>query len=262
MIRGLYTAAAGMMSTLTSNDTVADNIANINTTGFKRNSVVHESFPEMMLNRMTPEGAKEIGSITSGSKIHDTRIHFEQGGLHETGNTFDVALTGDGFFTVNGPKNPDTGEATSYYTRAGNFMVSEEGFLTTMNGKHVQGSLGDIQLNLDRGPFMINDRGELIAQDRVIDQIKVTRFEENNTLQKAGNALFQKTESSVEMAAPNPNDKLGYVMHQGKLERSNANPIGELVNMIQGHRLYETLQKNIQMHNQALGKAANDIAGR
>lgn len=253
MIRGIYTAASGMIATLMANDTLANNMANLNTVGFKNNSVTFQSFPEMLITKMSAAGNREVGTVMTGSKVRETRIHFDQGDLYETGNTFDLALKGDGFFTVQN----EAGDTC--YTRAGTFSVNDEGFLTTIHGDYVMGELGKIQLNLDEAPFFIDQQGEIMANGRLVETLKITRFQDNQALQKVGHTMFEKGPLAVELPPPGPNEPPGYTVEQGKLERSNSNAIGELVRSIAGMRLYESLQKNVKMHNQALGKAVNEV---
>lgn len=253
MIRGLYTAASGMITTLTGNDSVANNIANLNTTGFKRNQMNVQSFPEMLINKMTAGGKKNVGAVSTGSKVVETQIDFEQGAMVETGNTFDLALKGDGFFTL------ENSRGENLYTRAGNFMVDNQGFLTTSNGEYVIGDLGKVQLSLDQGPFKISKSGTITARDRVVDTLKITRFKENRMLQKAGKTEFMKTDACEELPPAKVGEATGFEVNQGMLERSNTNAISEMVRSIEGMRLYEALQKNVQMQNQSLGKAVNEV---
>lgn len=253
MLRGLYTAAAGMMATQTASDTMASNLSNVSTIGFKGNKVNYQTFPEMMINRVSKEGQERVGSIMTGSQIFESYIDFSAGAMQQTGNTFDLAIEGDGFFTV----RSKTG--TPYYTRAGNFTIDEEGFLTTMHGAYVEGSLGKIQVLLDGGPFSINAQGSISGRNGVIDQIKVARFEDNHTLEKVSENLYQATPGSKKLPEPEADTPRGYKVNAGMLEASNINPVSELVNNIQGLRLYEALQKNIHIHNDTLGKAVNDV---
>lgn len=253
MLRGLYTAAAGMLATQISTDTLASNLSNVNTIGFKGNKVNYQTFPEMLINRINNNQQEQIGSLMTGSKVFESYIDFSAGALKQTGNTFDMAIEGDGFFTV----KSKTG--TPYYTRAGNFTINEEGFLTTMDGAYVQGSLGNIQLSLDGGPFSVTPRGEISGRNGVIDQLKVARFENNHMLEKVSDNLYQATPNSKTLPEPDAGTPLGYKVNTGMLEESNINPVMELVNNIQGLRLYEALQKNIHIHNDTLGKAVNEV---
>jgi flagellar basal-body rod protein FlgF len=252
MLRGLYTAASGMLGVQMANDTLAANLANLSTIGFKANKVNYQSFPEMLMNRISAQGTTPVGSIMTGSQLYETFTNFQQGQVTTTGNTFDMAIEGDGFFIIKNSRGQ------LYYTRAGNFTINEDGFVSTLSGDRVQGELGDIQVNLDEGPFNINQRGELVARNRRIDRIKIARFEDDHGLEKVGDNKYVAS-GAARLLPTSPNAPLGYKIHQGMLEQSNVNPVLELVNNIQGLRLYESLQKNIHMHNETLQKAVNDV---
>ncbi len=254
MLKGLYTAAAGMLASTTGTDTLASNLSNVNTVGFKGNKVNYQTFPEMLINRMSSQGQERVGSLVTGSKVRGSYINFAPGALQQTGNTFDLAIQGDGFFTVKSKINGNT-----YYTRAGNFTMDQNGFLTTVNGDFVQGKLGNIQLALDGGPFNINGQGNVSGRNGTIDQLQVVRFEDNRTLEKVSENLYQTTSASKKLPDPKVGESFNYKVSAGMLEESNINPVAELVNNIQGLRLYEALQKNIHVHNDTLGKAVNEV---
>lgn len=254
MLRGLYTAASGMLSTLVATDTLANNLANVSTVGYKNSKVNFQGFRDMMIQRMSAQGGNaQIGSVATGSKVQGTYVDYNPGAITKTGNTFDMAMEGDGFFTVK------TANGDTNYTRAGNFTINEEGYITTVNGEFVQGKLGNILLNLDQGPFQINTKGEILARGKMIDQLKITRFADNQTLSKVGDNRYAASAVSDMLPEPADDQALGYTIHQGALEQSNVNPVTELVNNIQGMRLYEALQRNIGMHNETLGKAVNEV---
>lgn len=251
MIRGLYTAAAGMLSTLTANDVLANNLANINTTGYKKNGVTFQSFPEMLIHKMDRNGEQaEVGSLMTGSKVRETHIDFSQGALTQTGNQLDFGIQGDGFFTL------ENADGEKFYSRAGEFTVNADGYLTTASGDFVMGDSGRIALsNLDPGStVVVSGKGELTSKNRPLGTFKITHFTNNQSLVKVGDNKFAATAASKEMT-----DDIDYTIHQGQLERSNSNVIMEMVHSIEGTRLYEALQKNITFHNQALGKAVNEV---
>lgn len=253
MLRGLYTAAAGMMATEIATDTLANNLSNVNTLAYKDSKVNYQTFPEMMMQRINSNQQQEIGSLNTGSKVYETFVNFAPGAIKQTGNTFDMAIQGQGFFTVK------KGGGEPYYTRAGNFTINENGFLSTIDGALVQGKLGNIQLSQDGGPFSVNAQGQISGRTGVIDQLQVARFTDENTLQRVSENLFQTTPNSVRIPDAATGAPLGYKINSGSLEDSNINPVAELVNNIQGLRLYEALQKNIHFHNDTLGKAVNDV---
>jgi flagellar basal-body rod protein FlgF len=254
MLRGLYTAAAGMLATTMATDVLASNLANVNTVGFKGDKLNFQTFQEMMLQRVTMDGQQNVGSIMTGSQVYQTFVNQAPGTLRSTGNTFDVALEGDGYFTVKAP-----GSNEMLYTRAGNFTVDSQGFITTINGARVQGKLGDIQVNLDDSPFKFSSSGELSAKGRVIDQLDITRFTNNQSLLKVSDNTYQTTPASRKIPPAGNFGALGYSVRQGALEESNVNPVAELVSNIQGMRLYEALQKNIHLSNETLEKAVNEV---
>jgi flagellar basal-body rod protein FlgF len=253
MLKGLYTAAAGMLSANMSVDTLASNLANVSTIGFKGNHVNFKTFPEMLMQKVDELGNKSIGGISTGNQVYESFVNHKAGAVHNTGNTFDLAIQGDGFFTT----KSKTGE--TLYTRAGNFTVDAEGYLSTVDGNRVQGKLGDIQLNMDEGPFQINKAGELTGKGKAIDTIQVTRFTNNQSLQKISDNMYAEGPSSQKIPEANAFSSAGYSVQQGALEDSNINPVMEMVNVIQGQRLYEALQKNIHMHNDTLGKVVNEV---
>jgi flagellar basal-body rod protein FlgF len=248
MLKGIYTAAAGMLATNTTIDTLASNLANVNTVGFKANRLSYQTFPEMMLNKLENNEKTAIGSLVNGSKIYGSYVNFAPGGMQQTGNPLDMAIHGDGFFHVK------TSDGKSLYTRAGNFTVDNSGNLITPSGEMVQGKSGNIHLNMADGPFTISSNGSISAKGQNVDQVVLTHFQNNQTLEKLSDNLYQTTAATQE-STETPTS----MIQQGALEQSNVNPISELVNNIQGMRLYEALQKNIHMHNDALGKTVNDV---
>ena len=250
MLRGLYTAASGMLTNMISTDTMANNLANVNTIGFKKNAVNFQSFSNMLLKQINMNGVKPVGEISTGSKLVSTAVQFAQGGLYQTGNPLDAAIDGKGFFTVK------TLSGETMYTRNGAFTINREGFLTTQDGHLVQGEGGNIQI--PQGQLLqIDDRGQILADAQPIGKLAVASFENDQNLVKVGDNFFKAGPQTQPLAAGSPG--ASYRVHGGALEQSNTNAIQELVNSITGLRLYESLQKNIQTHNEILGKAVNEV---
>lgn len=253
MLKGLYTAAAGMLGTEMAMDTLASNLANVSTIGFKGNRINFQTFPEMLIQKVSDLGQKAVGGIMTGSQVFETFVNTLPGAIRPTGNPFDLAIQGDGYFTVK------SANGDLFYTRAGNFRVDDQGYLTNNEGLRVQGKLGDIQLDLDQGPFNFSDTGQLSGRGRSIDQLQITRFENNQSLQKVNANLYAAGPASKRRPEAVSSAKPGYSIVQGSVEESNVNPVMELVGTIQGQRLYEALQKNIHMHNTTLEKAVNEV---
>lgn len=259
MLRGLYTAASGMLAQMLNTDAMANNLANASTTGYKQTDVHFQAFPEMLMNRINGSGGKTpIGSLSNGLAIAGNITKFTQGDLHETGNTLDFAMEGKGFFKVQNAK----GE--TFYTRDGNFTMNKEGYLMTHNGEFVMGRTPDkkeqrIQMPPDKA-ISLTARGQLMADNTPFATMAITQFKDENTLDRLGSNLYKASAKSQEIPPPTDGAPVDYEVHQGRLEGSNTNVVRELVNTMVGFRMYEALQKNIQVHNETLGKAVNELA--
>ena len=221
MLKGLYTAASGMLSVQTATDILASNLANVNTAGFKANRINYQGFADMLMHRINGFKTAPIGKLVTASRIYATFTNHAPGQITATGNPFDIAIEGDGFFTL---KNA---QGALCYTRAGNFTIDAAGFLTTPQGNRLQGDAGDIHVNPQDGPFTINRHGELSGRNGRIASLRITRFENNQALEKAGDNLYIAGPGAVEAAGSD------YKVHPGMLEQSNVNPVMELINNIQ-----------------------------
>jgi flagellar basal-body rod protein FlgF len=246
MIRGLYTSASGMLAELTRNDVSANNLANINTAGYRKNVAVFKSFPEMLLQRMNDPGTvggkpPVIGNVGTGVIVDDILTSYNLGQLKETSSPFDLALGGEGVFTVQTPN----GER---YTRNGSFTIDKDKNLITSEGYLVLGEKGPIKVT--GKDFVIESDGNINIDGKIIDKIKIVDFADKKSLVKEGDNLFQGQQAVT--AETNQ-------LMQGFLEIANVNPITEMVDMITILRAYEANQKAVQAHDTLLGKAVNDV---
>lgn len=255
MVRGLYTAATGMLVQQKRMDVITNNIANADTMGFKRDGVTSTAFDNELTRRLNdntqiegPTIANRIGNMNLGAYVKGVYTDFSQSGLKQTNSDLDIALDKDGFFAIE-VMNKD-GETTEKYTRDGSFTLGADGSLMTMEGNYVLGVEGKIQL--PTGNVIIDDIGSIYVDGEYIDQLKIVSFEDNKTLKKFGNNLTDATEETKTKAY------IGKVC-QGFLEGSNVDSIQEMVNMITVMRNYETNQKIVQIHDQTLSKAVNEI---
>lgn len=232
MIKNLYTAASSMLPKLTYQQLVANNLANVNTPGFKRDSL----FVETLIQAGIQFGGRRIGTVYTD---------FSRGPLLKTGRKLDLAIEGNGFLTVSAPRGEN-------YTRNGSFYRRADGVLTTVNGAPVLGENGPI--TLPKGDLVVNNSGEIFVQGAYIDKLLITDFQQPYQLVKIGSGLFVPQEGS----------NGGYsaqdvTLHQGFLEGSNVKPVEEMVNMLISYREYEAAQKVIQMQDDTLRKSANEI---
>ncbi|RLL42927.1 flagellar hook-basal body protein [Oceanobacillus piezotolerans] len=263
MLRGFYTAASGMMSQQRVQEALANNIANINTIGYKADQTTLRAFPELLLQQM---GSKEIptkhrlnlpnsnpiGSINTGVYVQETVPNFSQGDLNETGKVEDVALlqgqlpdeNGALFFTV---QNED-GELR--YTRNGNFNVDGNGFLVTNQGYYVLDDAGN-PIQTDGLEFTITPDG-LIQTANGTTQMGISYVPNADDLTKEGNDLF----NGEAMAVP---AGVTYRVQQGFLEKSNVDALQTMTDMMNAYRLFETNQRVLRAYDESMGKAVSEI---
>lgn len=253
MNRGLYTAYTGMLAQQLKLDTISNNIANANTTGFKKENVVIESFNEVYMKKINdPENmmsVQRIGKSTSGSHVANIYTNFEQGGLQETESPFNIALEGTGAIAVGKPDAD--GNMAIKYTRDGNLTSDQENRLVTTDGYYVLGTEGE-PITLGNSAPRITETGSVYDGNTYLDQIRIVDFEDLSTLKKIGDELYETTDASVEKAFE------GKVV-QGFLEGSNVNSVSEMVNMINVMRSYEAGQKIITTYDSTLSKAVNEV---
>lgn len=248
MLRGIYSAAAGMTSQMMLTDMTADNLANVSTPGYKMSAIQFKTFGEALINRMGNNQPQLLGRFAQGNQVLHSVINFNQGDLQQTGNPLDLGIQGNGFFKV---KLPYKNDAIAY-TRAGEFTRDENGFITTHDGARLQGQNGDILIPRKASKIEISQYGEVVVDGKTIERIPLISFGDNNALKRIGNSMYT--------VGPEVNEEVAQAhIEQGFLESSNANVITELVNSMTGLRIYETLQKSIQMQNQTLEKAVNDV---
>lgn len=251
MTRGLYTAYTGMLAQQQKLDTISNNLANVNTAAFKKDSVVFESFEQMYMSRINdPEepGVHRIGKATFGVKVGEIFSNFEQGPLQQTDDPLNLALDGSGMFAV-GTYDKE-GNLIEKYTRDGSFGLNSKGQVVTKDGYFLLGENGPITLNSN--DVRIIEDGKILDGSTKIDQIKIMDFENTNTMKKVAGGIFEKTE------ATNAKEFSGKVV-QGFIEGSNVNSIEEMVNMINVMRTYESNQKIISTYDETMGKAVNEV---
>jgi len=267
MVRGWYTGASGMNAQQMRLDAISNNLANVDTTSYKRDVTVSKSFPELLLRRMDDDGvyktpfgsadaAPVIGKIGLGVELNELFTDFEQGSFKPTGNDSDFALEGKGFFAVETPN----GER---YTRNGNFTVGVEGYLMTKEGYPVLGENGRIYLQDSK--YTVNKNGEVYVRplsntDRdsvLLDRLKLVTFENDRYITKQGSSLYKDTEISGPALAAEGQARP--VIAQGFVEASNVNVVNEMVQMIEVNRAYEANQKTIQSEDTMMSKLWSEV---
>lgn len=254
MVKGLYSAYTGMLNEQKRLDIVANNIANAATTGYKKEGVTNQAFDSMLAIKVKDATNgymdESIGSVSLGVKIGEVYVNHTQGSIRQTGNTFDVALEGNGFFTI--AVVDGNGEESIKYTRDGSFKLNSEGYLMDADGNYVLGEGGYIQIPTEQAEVAIDSLGRITANGEYLDDLYITDFENYDYLKKYGDNLYEAVDGATEIEATG-------LVQQGYLEQSNVQSVEEMVNMIAITRAYETNQKVISTIDTMLDKAVNSV---
>lgn len=254
MIRSLWISKTGLEAQQTQLDSIANNLANVGTSGFKRARVAFED--------LLYQNVREAGSSSSqqtqlptglqlgtGVRATATVRQFTQGNLQQTGNQFDLAINGQGFFQVQLP------DGTTAYTRDGSFHVDANGTLVTSSGFALSPAITippgaqSVTIGQD-GTVSIKVQGQAAAQN--VGAIQLATFVNPAGLEARGQNLYVETSASGTATTNAPGSNGLGLLQQGYLETSNVNVVEELVSMIQTQRAYEINSKAIQTSDQML----------
>jgi len=258
--RGLYAAASAMLVQETNLDVVTNNLANVNTVGFRRRVSANAEFSALMdrIEKISGDGETKImtyppftmnwkgkqiiGGIALASIYSMTFMDTQPGVVQTTENPFDAVINGPGFFSV------QDGAGNTFYTRQGNFMVGPEGNLITVDGMVLQGEGGPIPVDESTTAFIMSN-GQVFADGEVVGQITLYTFENPTFLQQIGRNLLVPNDNS---GAPVPVEDVRLV--PGAREFSNVSVVEEMVRMIEAQRAYEGASKALMAHDDATAK--------
>jgi flagellar basal-body rod protein FlgG len=228
MDSGLYTAYSGLRATADLLDVVANNLANVNTTGFKSD----ETFQKMYNRAVAEAGAGPLeDAMNNSAAIGGSLSNFEPGVMKATGRELDVAIEGKGFLAIQGPSG-------IYYTRNGSLHLNAEGGLVTSENLPVLGENGPIQI--PAGRLAISAGGEIEVEGNAVDTLRIVNFPDKQVLEKVGDSMFRSV--GLEGVVVEPGQR---TIRQGTLEQSNVNAVREMVVMIDIMRRFEALQKTV-----------------
>jgi flagellar basal-body rod protein FlgG len=261
MINGLYTAASGLIAETYKQDVIANNLANVNTTGYKKDKALYITFPTILLYRLYDDkikvpGAQEadvlapIGEMGRGVQLRYDGIQpaiTEEGSFIETQNKLNFAIKGNGMFVINTPYG-------IRYTRDGSFLIDNENKLVTQSGYPVLGQRGEI--TIEGTDIHVDEAGTIFVDGQEIDNFRIGLFDEQTKLRKQGENLFYVLDGGL---LPENEEGSDIQVRQGYLETSNVNVVKEMVDMITAYRAYEASQKAIQAQDQTLNRAVNDV---
>ena len=260
MVKGLYTAYTGMINEQNRMDVLTNNLANVDTVGFKKEGATSQSFDAVFVDKIKDDSesvylGRRIGNANPGVKVGEGYTDFSQGSFQVTDNTYDFALGGQGFFTVEFTNKND--ETTTMYTRDGNFQLTQEGYLVTTDGDYVMG-VGEnggsqrIQLNTAE-TIVVDAQGVIYQGEEPVAQLKITDFADYDYLRHYGENYYVPVEGAELTEATDCQ------VNQGYLEVSNVQVVSEMVEMISVSRQYESNQKVIQTIDSSMEIASNRL---
>ena len=258
MIRALWTAASGMQAQQTNIDVVANNIANVNTTGFKKSRA---DFQDLIYQNMKTTGAPSTNSTQApgiqvglGTKTAAVVKNFTAGTINQTGNDLDIAIDGDGFFQIQQP------DGSTGYSRAGSFKRDSQGRVINSDGYPL---LPEVVIPSNATKINIGNDGTVSVlqagqtSPTSVGNIQLANFPNPAGLFSLGRNIYQPTDASGTATTGTPGQNGVGTISQGFLEMSNVSVVEEMVNMIVGQRAYEVNSKAVQAADEMLQQANN-----
>jgi flagellar basal-body rod protein FlgF len=241
MDQAAVTAASGLRSRMQALDLLSNNLANANTSGYKLDREFYSLFSGDDATAAHGEGLTQLPFVKS------QWTDFSQGTLSPTKNPLDLALTGQGFFVVNGPSGP-------LYTRNGSFQLSNSGQLTTSDGYPVAGTGGGTIQTTSQSPITVEPDGTVQQEGQTIGQLQIVDFQNHRELAKMGNSYFVNSNTAEK---PIPSDA---TVSQGQVEGSNVTPAEAAVGLVGVMRQFEMLQKAISLTTDMNKQALQEVA--
>lgn len=252
MIRALYSSRTGMIGQQLQLDVIANNLANVNTSGFKKARAQFEDLFYQTIREMgveTAGGGQVPTGVQVGMGVRASAVHriFTQGDFQQTGNELDWAIQGDGFFQV-------IRDGSEYYSRAGNFSRDSDGYIVTANGDRLQPEFaipeGTTSVSIDAGGLLV----AMDANQQTLGSVQITlhNFINPAGLKAQGDNLFKSTDASGEPIESNPGTQGAGTIAQRILETSNVDVTEEMVNLIITQRAFEANSKSVQTADRLL----------
>jgi flagellar basal-body rod protein FlgG len=251
MPKGIYAAASAMFTERQALDVVAQNVANANTAGYRRAEPLRRDFATLLADQGRTGGLSGDGG--AGVQVETHWRSFADGLKRETGSPFDLALTGEGFYTVQGP------EGETLLTRAGNFTANDQSQLVNAQGWPVLGQGGAIELPVNARSYTVDDAGRVYAQvpaaegliEVFVDQLRVVKVDDTDDLKERNGQYFDPGTTELR-------DADNYRVSQGYVESGNVESVTELVKMIDIQRRYDAAQRALKAQDKA-GEGFSDI---
>lgn len=259
MIRALFSAASGMYAQQLGVDTIANNLANVNTTGYKKSKV---EFQDLIYQSLRAAGSSSVEGVMVPTELqvgHGVRPvavqkSFSQGAPRATENPLDMAIMGNGFFQISMP------DGTTNYSRDGSFKINSEGAIVTSDGFYLE---PEISIPVDTTSVNISNDGIVSVlvvgsnEAQEVGQVEMAKFINPGGLKNVGQNMYVPTEASGEPVLGTPGTEGYGQLNQGYLEGSNVQVVEEMVNMIVAQRAYELNSKSIRTSEEMLQMANN-----
>lgn len=258
-MRSLSIAATGMLAQQTNVDVISNNIANMNTTAFKRQRAEFQDLLYQQVSRpgaaTSPDGTRVPSGIQIGAGVRTGGVYriAEKGALTQTDNPYDMAIDGKGYFQITLPN----GETA--YTRAGSFQLSDQGELVTTDGYRVQPDITVPQGAID---FVVSKTGEVQVkmadqtQMQTIGQLELATFVNEAGLEAMGSSLFLETDASGQATVATPGEPGFGTLNQNFVEASNVNPVSEITALISAQRAYEMNSRVVKTADEMLATSS------
>ena len=261
MVKGLYTAYTGMVNEQKRLDVLANNLANADTNGYKKEGTTSRTFADELAIRIKDTSyygqPKRLGTMSMGVHIGETYTDYSQGNYKVTDNQTDFALDGNGFFAIS--YTDKAGNTSVKYTRDGAFIVNTQGYLVTKDGDFVLNADGARNANPNARiqvnpylPLLVTQDGNIFQNNELVGTIGKVDFADYNYIAKFGENLYD-TVNGAQTIESNAR------IDQGCIETSNVNVVSEMVNMITISRAYQAGQKVINSIDNTLEKAVNQV---
>lgn len=256
ILRGMEAAANGMQALINQNDSTANNIANVNTNGYKKQNLVFKDIYDSSVSEKNPQTKEvsNVGELSIGSQVQKLTYDFSQGNLESTENVFDLAIEGDGFFKVQ-----SASDGSNSYTRNGSLCLNNNGMLVTKDGDYILDNRGaQIKINTNGvelrtlKDIIINKDGQIeinsVNGKKALQTVGVYDFANKEDMICVGGAKFkpQNPTSNPELKAEK------FTIEQGSLETSNANVVSEMIKTVSTSRNYEALSKLVKANGDSL----------
>lgn len=264
IVRGLESCANGMLALMDMNDNTANNLANVNTVGYKKGSIKFNDLMESAVYTQSEsvlrnDSTRYLGDLSVGSAAFEYTHDFSQGALNQTDNPYDLAIEGDGFFKIQDV------DGKVYYTRNGSFTRNDHDYLVTKQGEYVL-DINNRRIRMipeDLDPDLIRDKVQIIIGEK--GTIELDAGLQKYPMQTIGvwdfsnkDDLFEISDTRFIQKTPEENPELRsekFVIQQGMLELSNCNVIKEMINTISTQRNYESLARVVTTNGDMLDTA-------